>query len=312
MEYVTHDSRICCIDGNGNEVGTILFPKREGNVYEITSTKVDPSMQGKGIAAGLMRHCLNEISRRRGTVQATCSYAQNYLAKHGLRPLVICHMVTSIDGRVTGKFLSGSAGVQASEAYYDYHRAMQGDAFACGRVTMESSFTGGFKPDLSEFAGADLPHEDYIARKHGYYAVSFDRHGSVGWQDGILHDEDPGYDDCHIIEVLSEDTPAEMLAYYRKIGVSYLFAGREDIEIKTALQKLYALFGIRVLLLEGGSIINGAFLRAGCVDKISQVIAPVIADQNDKPLFSDAGMTEFRMTSCETTEQGAVRIWYEA
>ena len=60
----------------------------------------------------------------------------------------------------------------------------------------------------------------------------------------------------------------------------------------------------------GGSIINGAFLRADAVDNISQVIAPVIADQGDKPLFSDAEMTEFRMISCERSEQGAVWIRY--
>lgn len=78
-----------------------------------------------------------------------------------------------------------------------------------------------------------------------------------------------------------------MLAYYRKIGISYIFAGKDDIDINTALNKLYALFDIKVMLLEGGSIINGAFLRAGAVDNISQVIVPVVADKDDKPLFSD-------------------------
>lgn len=55
-----------------------------------------------------------------------------------------------------------------------------------------------------------------VAQKHDYYAVSFDRHSRVGWTDGRIYDSDPGYDDCHIIEVLSETTPKEMLAYYRK------------------------------------------------------------------------------------------------
>ncbi|MCM1530481.1 MAG: dihydrofolate reductase family protein [Alistipes sp.] len=175
---------------------------------------------------------------------------------------------------------------------------------------MESSFTGGFKPDLSEFASTDIPYEDFIAQKHDYYAVSFDRHGSVGWKDGILHDEDPGYDDCHIIEVLGENTQQEMLAYYRKVGVSYIFAGKDDIDINTALNKLYNLFDIKVLLLEGGSIINGAFLRADAVDNISQVIAPIVADQGDKPLFFDAKMTDFRMLECREMADGAVWIWY--
>lgn len=118
-------------------------------------------MQGRGIAGKLMRLCLNEINLRGGEVKAICSYAQKYIEKHGLRPLVICHMVTSIDGKVTGDFLFGKTGTRVSETYYELNRKLKGDAFACGRVTMESSFTGGFKPDLSEFSDADIPYEDY-------------------------------------------------------------------------------------------------------------------------------------------------------
>lgn len=200
MEFLTYESKISCIDDNGKEVGKIIFPKRENNVYEIKSTKVDESMQGQGIAGKLMRLCLNEINLRGGEVKATCSYAQKYIEKHGLRPLVICHMVTSIDGKVTGDFLFGKTGTRVSETYYELNRKLKGDAFACGRVTMESSFTNGFKPDLSEFSDADISYEDHIAQKHGYYAVSFDRHGSVGWTDSKIHDDDSGYDDCHISE----------------------------------------------------------------------------------------------------------------
>lgn len=310
MKFLTYESKISCIDDNGKEVGKIIFPKREGNVYEIKTTKVDESMQGQGIAGKLMRLCLNEINHRGGTVRATCSYAKKFIEKHGMRPLVICHMVTSIDGKVTGNFLNSKKGLEVSETYYEMNRKLKGDAFACGRVTMESSFTGDFKPDLTELSGADIPYEDFIVRKHDYYAVSFDRHGSVSWQEGILHDDDPGYDDCHIIEVLCENTPQEMLAYYRKIGVSYIFAGKNDIDINTALNKLYDLFNIKVLLLEGGSIINGAFLRADAVDNISQVIAPVVANEKDKPLFDNAGMTDFRMLDCKEMADGAVWIWY--
>ena len=128
--------------------------------------------------------------------------------------------------------------------------------------------------------------------------------------DSKIHDDDLGYDDCHIIEVLSEKTPKEMLAYYRSIGVSYIFAGKDDIDINLALNKLYIIFGIKKLLLEGGSIINGAFLRAGAVDNISQVIAPIVTDKDDKPLFFDSDLTEFRMLECKNMKDGSVWILY--
>lgn len=209
------------------------------------------------------------------------------------RPYIICHMLSSIDGRVTGDFLYSSAGLAASETYYEINRCLKGDAFACGRITMESSFTGGHKPDLSAFADAQVPAGDYIARKHPHYAVSFDRRGSVGWTDTCIHDEDPGYDDCHIIEVVCEDVPQAYLAYLRSIGVSYIFAGASEMDLPLALEKLHRLFGIRRMLLEGGSIINGAFQRENLIDEISLVIVPMTGSAQDKPLFMDSVMQEY-------------------
>ncbi len=309
MKYLTEKDAVICTE-NGNEIGRVSFYRTEDGIYDIDRTYVHESMQGKGIAAQLMRRALCEIALRGGEVRASCSYAKRYIEKNGLRPAVICHMMTSIDGKVTGDFLCGAKGQAVCEVYYDINRRLKGDAFACGRVTMESSFTNGFRPDLSPFAEADVPDGDYIAQKHSYYAVSFDSYGNVGWTDSRIHDPDPGYDDCHIIEVVTKKTPKAMLAYYRSIGVSYIFAGTERVDISTALQKLYSSFGIKKLLLEGGSIINGAFLRADMIDELSLVVAPMTADKDDKPLFKDAFMCEFGLTDIEQMEAGAAWMRY--
>lgn len=310
MQFLTEYSKISCIDNSGKEVGKVTFPETEDGVFEIDHTFVDDSMQGKGIAAKLVQLAINDINMRGGKVTASCSYAKRFIEKNGLRPVVICHMVTSIDGKVTGKFLGSEKGLQVCESYYEVNRMLKGDAFACGRVTMESSFTNGFKPDLSPFGNADVPTDDYIAAKHDYYAVSFDRLGKVGWTESRIHDEDEGYDNCHIVEVLTENTPKAMLAYYRSIGVSYIFAGKDDIDIKTALRKLYSLFGIKKLLLEGGSIINGAFQREGLIDSLSLMVAPIAADKDDKPLFMDSVMSEFRLIGANPMGDGSVWLRY--
>ena len=310
MQFLTEYSKISCIDDSGKEVGKVTFPETEDGVFEIDHTFVDDSMQGKGIAAKLVQLAINDINMRGGKVTASCSYAKRFIEKNGLRPVVICHMVTSIDGKVTGKFLGSEKGLQVCESYYEVNRMLKGDAFACGRVTMESSFTNGFKPDLSPFGNADVPTDDYIAAKHDYYAVSFDRLGKVGWTESRIHDEDEGYDNCHIVEVLTENTPKAMLAYYRSIGVSYIFAGKDDIDIKTALRKLYSLFGIKKLLLEGGSIINGAFQREGLIDSLSLMVAPIAADKDDKPLFMDSVMSEFRLIGANPMGDGSVWLRY--
>ena len=310
MKYTIYQSKISCVDDRGKEVAKVTFPEVSHNSYEIRRTVVDEEYRGQGIAGKLIELAVSEINRRGGELTASCSYAQKWIKKYGIRPYVTCHMVTSLDGKVTGSFLTSEIGLQVSEDYYEINRKLKGDAFACGKVTMESSFTGGFKPDLSGFADAEILKEDFIAQKHHYYAVSFDRHGSVGWTDSVIHDEDEGYDDCHIIEVLSKDTPVQMLAYYRSIGVSYIFAGEDDIDIHAALCKLYALFGITRLMLEGGSIINGAFLKADTVDELSLVVAPVTADADDKPLFDGCASHPFTGAFAKVMESGAVWLRY--
>jgi len=66
-------------------------------------------------------------------------------------------MTTSIDGKVTGKFLETPQGLMAADEYYRIHRDLHADDFACGRITMEGSFTGGWYPDLKPFEGGLFP-----------------------------------------------------------------------------------------------------------------------------------------------------------
>lgn len=54
-------------------------------------------------------------------------------------------------------------------------------------------------------------------------------------------------------------------------------------------------FGIERLLLEGGSILNGAFQRAGAVDELSLVVDPVIAGKEGRSLFTDSVMEEYTL-----------------
>ena len=229
-----------------------------------------------------------------------------------MRPYIICHMVTSVDGKVTGDFLYDKKCEAATELYYQINRDFKADAFACGRVTMEGSFTQGLKPDLSRFAGIEISREDYVADSSArYFAVAFDRHGQLGWQTPVIVDDDPGYGDAHILEVMCEDAPDEYLAYLQNIGVSYIFAGKEELDLPLALKKLYALFGIRTLLLEGGSILNGAFQREHMVDELSLVMAPVIAEAEDKPLFRDSVTSSWALMNITTYEDGVLWLRYK-
>lgn len=221
------------------------------------------------------------------------------------RPYIICHMVTSVDGKVTGDFLTEEACGDACERYYDIHRNLTSNGFICGRVTMEGSFTGGWYPDLSAYEPVrhDLGLKmDYIVDDlSGYYAVALDPKGKLGWKASRIVDPDgdPGYDGAQIIEVLTEQVDERYLGYLESMEIPYIFAGKTTIDVPLALFKLKNIIGCEVLLLEGGSITNGAFQRAGAIDELSLVVAPMVGDKEGKPLFADSDISNLELVKSE-------------
>lgn len=229
---------------------------------------------------------------------------------------MICHMVTSIDGKVTGDFLFQPECVGATEIYYRLNRELRADGFICGRVTMEGSFTGGWYPDLSQYAPAQhgvCKKKDFIVDDlSGFYAIAFDTHGKLGWKSNRIIDQDgdPGYDGAQIVEVLSEAVDERYLGYLESMGIPYIFAGENCIDVELALFKLKSIIGCNTLLLEGGSIINGAFERVGVVDELSLVVAPSVAGKDCKPLFMDADLASFELVKAEN-ENGNLVLNYK-
>lgn len=228
-----------------------------------------------------------------------------------MRPYVICHMTISIDGKVTGTFLGREECVPATEEYYRLNREMPADAFACGRVTMEESFTGGWYPDLNKFVNVKMNREDYVANQDAdRYAIAFDRKGRLGWKTSRIEDEDPGYGGTHIVEVLCEEVNDAYLAYLQSVGVSYIFAGKSEMNLELALEKLWSNFFINDLLLEGGSEINSAFERAGLIDELSLVQTSVIADTNSKPLFEQSSLGDYLLKEAKIISDSVLHLRY--
>ena len=100
------------------------------------------------------------------------------------------------------------------------------------------------------------------------YAVAIDPSGKINW--GSNH-----IDSDHIIAVLTERVSSGYLAFLQSKEVSYLFGGKAGIDLGKVLEKLAKDFKIKKLLLEGGGKINGAMLRAGLIDELSLLVAPV-------------------------------------
>ena len=191
------------------------------------------------------------------------------------RPYTICHILSALDGKITGEFMGTESTRSVSEEYARIRSEYHADAWLYGTVTTKE-FTGGRKPALN--LEAEVPEGDFVAENRAeLYYVSVDTQGEIGWESGTFRKA--GRPDAHVIEVLTEQTPAAYRAYLRKQGVSYILAGSDMLDSKLAAEKLYRLFGIGTLLICGGGTINWTFLQQGAVDELSLLLAPA-ADGN--------------------------------
>ena len=230
------------------------------------------------------------------------------------KPYTILHMLVSIDGKITGNYMNTETAGALCEEYYRINREYQADAYVCGRITMEGSFTGGVKPDLAPYQGANIPHEDYVAKQHEYYAVSIDPHGRLGWYGSEIKDEDPGYDNAHIIEVLTDDIRDEYLAFLKEKGISYIFCGKDKIDVKLMNEKLYSLYGIKKLMLEGGGLTDSLFLDADCIDEMSLVVIPLLDGSKESiDLFAgkNCDTQEYDLKAVEKLPQNGLWLNYK-
>lgn len=189
------------------------------------------------------------------------------------RPYIFCHMMTSLDGKIMGKYMETPEGAAAGEVFYDiafgrkpYYRHQ---GWLSGRVTTDDNFTFYEKPALNEEAGL-VPAGDFIASKTDMYYVSIDPSGRLGWKSSTLHYIDTT---AHVIEVLTEKASNAYKDFLRRLGISYIIAGKASLDYGLLLTKLKEQFGIATLMLGGGAALNWSFIQAGVCDEISVVVA---------------------------------------
>ena len=198
------------------------------------------------------------------------------------RPYVICHMQTSIDGRISGNFFFTPAADAVYESDNEIRKSYKADAVMNGAVTCAEIYADGvlsvrpaFGDAADSTAGDSLPREDYAAEPYlNNYVVCVDTKGTLKWSgNSVSHRGNPP---AHVIEVLTEDVDDGYLSYLRERNISYIFAGERILDLPLALSKLKTLFGIEKILLTGGGQMNWSFLQAGCLDELNIVVLPMV------------------------------------
>jgi riboflavin biosynthesis pyrimidine reductase len=225
-----------------------------------------------------------------------------------MKPHVVCLMASSVDGRTLhNRWRPKGAGAALFEQVHD---ELAGEAWLVGRVTGQEFAKGKSYPTAT---AETFPRQPWFASRDAKaYGVVLDAHGKICWGRSDIGG-DP------IVVVLTEAVSDAHLAGLRGEGVSYVFAGKFELDLALALDSLNRELGVKRLLLEGGGGANGAFLRAGLVDELNLILCPAVDGAKGAPSVFDspdaesdqrAPVTAMMLESSRPLEGGAMLLRY--
>ena len=220
------------------------------------------------------------------------------------RPYIICHMMSSIDGRIDCEMTAQIKGV---DEYYKTLDLLNAPARLSGRVTaeLEMALKGKFTPEKKESIGKESFSKKKDCEK---LDIVVDTNGILLW------DDDSKYEKHHLI-ITSEKVTKEYLSYLDTKNISYIVCGKEKIDLKRAMEILHNEFKVQRLAVVGGPLINSAFLDLGLLDEISLLIGLGIDGRKGmQGVFDgfkmDHPITKLKFKEVKSFEDGAVWLRY--
>ena len=196
------------------------------------------------------------------------------------RPYVICHMMSTIDGKIT----SGT-GVDILEDYFSLYTQTEDKLefknWLIGRVTMEM-FAEGVNIPLPT-TSQEISNEDFLVLNNSQpYMFAVDSKGKLRWKDNTIKLSNVT-EKLHLVIIVTNQTPKEYLAYLQSKQISYIFGGDKEIDFNKTLEKISDNFGVDKLLLEGGALLNGSLMADNLVDEISLLVTPKVLNRSKAP-----------------------------
>ena len=194
-----------------------------------------------------------------------------------MKPFMICHMCTTIDGKILSRRWSRMPGVKNSSSLFETTAA----SFGIALDRRYDDDEGVLPQTVRTEPGCRWSGTVYVATQTANrFAIGVDVRSETHWKSGEV-------DGDHVVLLLTDRVSDDYLAHLKSAGVSYLFCGKREVDLSVALDKLARKFKLKKAMVQGGGKMNGSFLHAGLIDEISQVIVPVADGGQGVSVFVD-------------------------
>ena len=202
------------------------------------------------------------------------------------RPYTICHMMTSIDGRIDCPMTEQLPGV---EEYYRIVDELDAGAHISGRYTAELEMASGiFSCEEAHPYGKE---GFYKAQDSACYEITVDTRGRLLWENG----------NSSLLIITSEEASKEYLDYLTANHISWIATGKGHEGLPRAMEILAEEFGVKRAAVLGGPVINTAFLENGLLDEVSLLIGSGIDGRGGMQAVFDGRAAESKVKQLTLT-----------
>ena len=148
-----------------------------------------------------------------------------------MKPYVICHMCTTIDGRILGERWGKLRAVNDSGKLFETTAASFGiGAWLVGTTTMKEFAD---RNVTLQKAAQSIERTDFIAApKAKRFAIGADAKGVLRYKRGDVNGD-------HVVLLVSQQVSDDYLAHLRAAGVSYLFCGKDHVDVRVEIGRAH-------------------------------------------------------------------------
>jgi 2,5-diamino-6-(ribosylamino)-4(3H)-pyrimidinone 5'-phosphate reductase len=215
-----------------------------------------------------------------------------------MKPDIIIHNSISLDGSLTG-FMPDM------ELHYKIAGGYKPDAHLIGSETIIKGI------DLfGEGVPEEMP-EDFISPEREPALPWWVIVDSGGRLKGMLH-TCRRFEYCRdVIILVSETTPDDYLTHLRERNYQFIVAGKEKVDLKTAMGCIGEKFSIIKILADTGRVLGNKLLNMEMVNEISLLVHPLVVGEKCYPMFSDINANlNVKLKKSEQYENGCIWLVY--
>lgn len=188
-----------------------------------------------------------------------------------MKPQIICHIMSSVDGRLlTARWSQPFNDTPSStlfQVYATIGRELGTSAWMFGKNTVREIFTEKFDNGTTPVK-YDEPAVFFGERSSERIFIVFDPDSDIRFTSSVLRND-------NILVVVGHNTTKEYLAHLREKRISYIIIGNAT-NLREGLDMIGSEFGISSISVQGGGVLNGELLTEGLIDELSLVIYPGI------------------------------------